>query len=140
MSRDESGGSLIEVTVLGVAILAPLIWGLMVLSGVHEASLAATAAVREAGTEAARAANGDEAVAAIKTAVTQAFVDQGIDPSSARVDWFGTGSFDRGGRIEIVVEYPVPVARAPFVGSVGGPAVWVKASHVAQIDPYASRP
>lgn len=140
MRNDESGSSLLEVLLLGLVILAPLIWGLTVLGGVHDAALAATAAAREAGAEAARAAGGEEAETAIHLAVAQAFTDQGIDPQLAKVRWTGTGSFARGGVIEIEVATPVTVLRAPFIGAVSGPSVWVRAKHLAQIDPYGSRP
>jgi len=140
MKRNERGSSLIEATVLGVVILAPLIWALTMLAGVHEASLAATAAVREAGAEAARSSNEADARAAIDRAVVQAFSDQGIDPSNARINLRGAEGFVRGGIVEIEVQYPVSVLRAPFFGVADGPSVWVKARHIAQIDPFGSRP
>ncbi len=140
MNNHDRGSSLLEALVLGLVILAPLIWGLTVLGSVHDAALAASAAAREAGTEAARAGGSDDAEAAIELAVAQAFIDQGIDPRLAKISWSGTGSFDRGGVIEIEVSTPVTVVRAPFIGAVSGPSVWVRAKHLAQIDPYASRP
>lgn len=139
MRQGERGSSLVEVLVLGLVLLTPVIWGLTVLASVHETALAATAAVREAGTEAGRATDTASAEAAIRGAVAQAFLDQGLDPSVAEISYSGTGSFLRGGVIDIEVAVPVSVMRAPFIGSASGPAVWVTARHSAQIDPYASR-
>lgn len=140
MKPSEGGSSLVEVLILGLVLLVPLIWGLSVLSGLHSSALAASAAVREAGTEAARASDGAEAAAAIDGAVAQAFRDQGVDPSSAKVKWSWTPGFDRRGVIEIEISVPIPVFQAPFIGDVSGPSVWVRARHLTQIDPYASRP
>ena len=134
------GSSLMEVLLLGLVFLAPLIWGLTVLAGVHESALAATAAAREAGTEAARAATGSDAESAVEQAVAQAFRDQGVEPSLARVRLDGTQRFDRGAFIEVEISVPVSVFRAPFLGAVSGPSIWIRARHVAQVDPFGSRP
>lgn len=140
MRQGEQGNSLIEVLILGLVLLTPLIWGLTVLAGVHESALAATAAAREAGTEAARAATGDGAEAAIDRAVAQAFSDQGVDPSLVRVMVDGTQGFDRGGAVQVEISVPVSVFRAPFLGAISGPSIWIRARHVAQIEPFVSRP
>jgi hypothetical protein len=138
-SSDEAGQSVIDVLLLGLLFLVPLIWGLGMLADLQRAALASTAAVREAGFDAAGGSAAD-ADAAVDRAVEEAFADQTLDPSAARVRWAAPDGFVRGGRVEVSVAYPVTVLEAPFLGRVAGPSVWVRAEHVARIDPYGSRP
>lgn len=138
--RDERGSSLLEVMLLGLLLTTVLIWLLAVLSDVHRAALATTAGAREAGFDAARSTEIRSAGAAADTAIRRALLDGGLDPGSARVRWDAPDGLMRGGRVEVEVAYPVPVIRAPFLGSWGGAVVWVRAIHTARIDPYGSRP
>jgi hypothetical protein len=133
----ESGQAIIETILLGLLLLAPLVWMLGVLADVHRTSLAATAAVRAAGFEAARSATAPDAVVAVDEAVARVFVDHGLDPADVVVDW--RSNLGRGERVEIEIGYPVPVAQAPLLGRIGGPSLWVRARHIARVDPYRSR-
>jgi hypothetical protein len=135
--RDE-GLATIETLLLGLLLLVPLMWGLGVLSEIHRAALAGTAAAREAGFDAARSSTRAEAQRRIDAAVASAFADHGLDPEHGRVEWV-TGSLERGGSVEVRVSYETPVFQAPFLGEVSGPSIWVHASHVARVDPYRSR-
>jgi hypothetical protein len=123
---------------LGLLLLVPLIWTLTVLADIHRTALAATAAAREAGFEAARSVRPSSAQRAVDRAVAQAFTNQGLDPADARVRV--SGRLDRGAPIEIEIAYPVTVLQAPLLGRVAGPSVWIRAKHVARVDPYRSRP
>jgi hypothetical protein len=136
MTRD-SGQAMIETILLGLLLLVPLVWMLGVLADVHRTSLAATAAVRAAGFEAARSESAPDAELAIDDAVARAFTAHGLDPSDVLVDW--RGGLGRGQRVEIEVGYPVAVAQAPLLGRLGGPSLWVRARHIARVDPYRSR-
>jgi hypothetical protein len=139
MVRDERGHGVLDVFLLGLLFLAPLIWGLGVLADLHRAALATTAAVREAGFDAAKAGDRVEAGRAVDLAVTRALVDHSLDPTSARVRWDATSELGRGGEVEVEMTYRVPVLQAPFLGRVSGPSILVTARHVAPIDPYRSR-
>jgi hypothetical protein len=130
---------MIEVIVLGLLFLIPLMWALGVLAELHRTALASAAAAREAGADAARSDGVGPASSAVQRAVARAMIDHGLDPTEADVDWQAGRGFERGSSIEIVVSYPVSVLRAPFLGSVGGPSITVRASHVAVVEPYASR-
>jgi hypothetical protein len=134
----EGGAAMIEVMVLGLVLLMPVVWMLTVLSDLHRGALAASSAAREAGLEASRVGDVRQADRAVRTAVAQAFADHGLRPSDARVRWKARG-LGRGSTVEVRVGYAVTVLQAPFLGRSAGPSVWVRAKHVARVDPYASR-
>ena len=136
--RRESGQAVIEALLLGMLLLIPTIWLLGVLSDLHRSALAATAAAREAGFDAARSASPSDADAAVAKAVRRAFEDQGLEPAEARVRWGSGGALYRGDAVEVEVAYPVTVVQAPLLGRVSGPSVWVRARHIARVDPYRS--
>jgi hypothetical protein len=90
--------------------------------------------------EAARASDAVGAEHAVAVAVRQAFADHGLEGGAATVRWTTDPGFPRGAPVEVVVSYPVTVTQAPLLGKVSsGPSIVVSASHVARIDPYASR-
>ena len=135
----QRGSATVETLLLALLLLVPLIWALTVLSEIHRAALATTAAAREAGFDAARASTSSDARLRIDAAVAAALSDHGLDPSGARVEWVSS-HLERGSALELRVEYDVPVLQAPFLGAVSGPAISVTASHVARVDPFRSRP
>jgi hypothetical protein len=137
-ARGESGLALIETLLLGLLFLVPIVWMLGVLADLHRVALAATAAARDAGIDAARASNLTTADRAVDAAVARAFKDQGLDPSEANVAWSAGATLERGGSVEVRVSYPVTILQAPFLGQVTGPSVWVNAEHAARTDPYRS--
>lgn len=138
--RNQRGQALLEAVLVALILMVPILWGLTVLSQLHQAALASTAAVREAGTDAARSTDPGAAQRAVRVAVAGAFADQGLDPSLATVAVDAPAGLERGGTVEVRVAYPVRVFQAPLLGSVSAPVVWVRAVHVARIDPYRSRP
>ena len=137
--RNERGSTLVETLLIGLLFMVPLIWVLGVLADLHRGALAATAAAREAGADAARTDSPAEAERAIELAVARAFRDHGLEPSDADVSWSFPAGMERGAAVEIEVGYPVTVVQAPFIGRVSGPSVAVRAHHVARIDPFRSR-
>lgn len=139
MRPNERGQAMMETILLGLLLIVPLIWALGVLAELHRGALGTTAAVREAGADAARSISLEEGRQAIDKAVSAALIDQGLDPSLAEVTYSIDPRFSRGGLIEVQVGYPVSVVSAPLIGSASGPAVWVRASHITRIDPYRSR-
>ena len=139
MKPDDSGQSLIEGIFLSLLLLVPMLWALGVLSDLHRGALAATAAARAAGFEAARSTTLGNAHRAVSTAVAHTFESHGLDPSDAMVD-FAAAGLARGSTVEVRVGYEVTVLQAPLLGRVSGPSIRVDASHVAIADPYRSRP
>jgi hypothetical protein len=134
----EAGQALAESILVGLLLLVPLIWALGVLSQLHAGALAATAAAREAGFEAARSASLSEADRAVEVAVHQAFVDHALDPTAARVAWTAS-RLERGDPVIVEVSFPVEVLGAPLLGRLPTTSVWVRARHVARVHPFGSR-
>ena len=139
MNDRERGQALIETITLGLILLAPLIWLLGMLGEMHRAALASEAAVREAGFQVARASNAAEAREGVVRSVRSALVDHGLDPERARLEARWPNALPRGASISIEVGYPVSIVGAPLIGRVAGPSIWIRAVHVARIDPYRSR-
>jgi hypothetical protein len=137
--KNERGFALIEAVLLGLVLIVPLVWALGVLSAVHQGALAATSAAREAGIDAARARDLEGAVHAVEDAVSRAFVDHGLDASEADVEFSAAPGLRRAGAVEVIVRYPVDVLRAPLLGAISGPAVWIDARNVTRIEPFGSR-
>jgi hypothetical protein len=135
----DTGQAVVETLLLGLLLLVPLVWALGVLADMHRGALATTAGAREAGIDAARSSSMVEADGAVNDAIHQAFLDQGLDPTEARVSWRSDSNLERGSAVEVIVSYPVTVVQAPFVGRVSGPSVWIRAHHIARVDPYRSR-
>ena len=135
----DAGQALAESILLGLLLLVPLIWALGVLSELQRGALATTAAAREAGFEVARSGNAAEADRAAAMAVREAFADHGLDPEEARFAWSGVG-LERGSAVRVEVSFPVPVLGAPLLGGLSEASIWVRAQHVARVDPFASRP
>ena len=139
MSSDERGQALIESLLLGMLLIIPIIWVLMVLADVHRSALAATSAAREAGFDAARSDDVEDAARAIERTAGLAMANHGLDADESNIRWSAPEGIERGARIEVHVAYSVNVVRFPFLGEVSGPSVWVRSTHIARVDPFASR-
>ena len=135
---NDSGHALIEAIVLGLVLLVPVIWMLSVFSELHGAALGTTSAAREAGFEASRSNDPVSADREIQRVVALSLTDHGLDPSLTHVSWSPTDGWRRGGGIEVVVTYEVPVFQAPLLGQITGPAIPVTATHVTDIQRYRS--
>lgn len=139
MISDERGQALIESVLLGMLLIIPIVWALMVLADVHRAALAATSAAREAGFDAVRSDDLSAADGSVDRAVGLALQNHGLDANDSHVRWSAPDGLERGARVEVHVSYPVRVVRVPFLGDVSGPSVWVRSTHIARVDPFASR-
>lgn len=137
--RTEDGYAVLEAFLLGVILLLPLIWLLTVSGDVQRSALASASAVREAGLAVSRASAPAEARQHADSAVRRALSEQGLKGRAATVSLSWDGERGRGDLIEVRVEMPVRVLRVPFLRQAVGPAIWVKARHVARVEPYRSR-
>lgn len=139
MTSDERGQALVESLLLGMLLIIPIVWVLMVLADVHRSALAATSAAREAGFDATRSSDLSEAAGVIERTADLALINHGLDADEANIGWTAPDGLERGARIEVHIAYPVDVVRFPFLGEVSGPSVWVRSTHIARVDPFASR-
>jgi Flp pilus assembly protein TadG len=131
--QQERGSALIELQLLGFALLLPLVAILLTVLEVQRASYAATHAAREAGRVAV--VTFDESLA--RAAVAVAFRDQGV-PSSPSVTFRCAGPCQSpGSRLTVTVSTQVrlPWLPAPLRDVVRG-GIGVQASHVATFDRY----
>ncbi len=136
-ASDHKGIAVVESLLLGLILLIPVVWMLGVLSELHRSALAATAAVRDAGSQIASAGDVIEVEERISSAVVEAFRAHDLDPSLIRVSWSGVP--ERGATVEIRVSYPVEVFQMPFLDASVGPAIRIEAIHQAPMQRYLSR-
>lgn len=139
MSRNEDGHALIEAMLLGLLFIVPLIWLLSVSAEIHGAVLGTSSAAREAGFEAARSVDVVDADRRVSAAVARSIADHGLEPQRARIEWVPSPGWRRGGSVEVVISYRVPVFQFPLFGEIGEPTVVVSGRHLATIDRYRSR-
>jgi hypothetical protein len=139
VTSDERGQALVESLLLGILLIIPIVWVLMVLADVHRSALAATSAAREAGFDAARSEDMADAARTIERTAGLALTNHGLDGDESDIRWSVPEGLERGARIEVHVSYPVSVVRFPFLGEISGPSVWVRSTHIARVDPFASR-
>lgn len=135
-----AGNALVEVVLLVLVTFVPLVMLLTTLARVHEAALGVTAAAREAGTAAASGTDIGIARSSATASVAGAVQDHGMHTGEMRMSVSSSTRFERGASVHVRVSYPVRVLDIPFVADAVGPAVWVRASHTAFVDPYRSAP
>ena len=135
----DSGHALVEALLLGLILFVPVVWMLSVFGEIHAASLGATSGAREAGFEVARERGPAGADRIARPTIGWALRDHGLDPRRASISWSAPEGWRRGGTVEVVVTYDVPVFQAPFLGEITEPFIRVTAKHVATIDRYRSR-
>lgn len=136
-SREESGFALVEAILLVVILITPIVGLIGALAQVHRAGLAASAAAREAAVTSSRSTDGAGAQRAVRVALESAFADQGLSPELARLEMRGASALVRGGEVHVRVTYPVEVVHLPFVEP--DPRIWVRATHMSEVDLYRSR-
>jgi hypothetical protein len=129
--------ALVESILLGLVMIVPLVWGLVMLDHVHRAALGATTAAREAGLAAGRLADSTIDRSSVDRAVALALRSQQLDTDRARVELSFPEGMVRGGLVRVGIRYPVPMLDLPVLGEL--PSVWVTAHHDAVIDRYRSR-
>lgn len=131
---------MVEVLLLMLVTFVPLIALVSASARVHQAALGVTAAAREAGSAAVSGVDLTAARERAAVAALAAMRDQQMSTAGARVSVSTSSEFGRGAEVHVRVSYPVRVLAIPFASDAVGPSVWVRASHVAHVDPYRSRP
>jgi hypothetical protein len=141
--RREGGSALVEFVFLGVLVLVPLVYLVMMLARLQAGAYAASAASREAGRAFVTATAPGAAAGRAEAAARIAFEDQGFRRGEARLTMScdGTPCLRPEGRIEVVATVTVPLPLVPsFARGVVPLEVPVTARHLAVVDRFRGSP
>lgn len=137
----DAGSAVVEFLGIGLVLLVPLVYLVLVLAELQAATFAAEAAAREAGRILATDPSAHERAAA---AVELALADQGVDAVAAEalsITCGGGGCSEPGERIGVEVAVAVPLPMVPAFLRDSVPAqVPVSATHVAVVDRFLEVP
>jgi hypothetical protein len=142
-TRPEGGSALVEFVFLGVLVLVPLIYLVMMLARLQAGAYAASAASREAGRAFVTATAPAAAAGRAEAAARIAFEDQGFRHGEARLTMScdGTPCLRPEGRIEMVATVTVPLPLVPsFARGVVPLEVPLTARHLAVVDRFRGSP
>ena len=146
--RGERGAAVVELLVVFLTLLVPLVYAMVVMADVQRALLATSSAAREAGrvyvTGPDRLAAERRAQVAYREVLASYGMRAGGPGAGMRLRARCppeaapgcAGGFGPGAEVLVEVTYRVPVARLPFLGAVGGPAVTIGATHHTRVDRY----
>jgi hypothetical protein len=144
----------VELLVVGLTLLVPVVYAMVVMADVQRALLATSAAAREAGRV---YVTGPDRLAAERRAMTayrEVLASYGMragdpraslrlragcaaeeaDPGRGRAAPACAGRFGPGTEVEVT--YRVAVARLPLLGSVAGPGITIGTTHHTRVDRY----
>lgn len=134
----EGGSAVVEFVFLGVLMLVPLIYLVMVLGQLQAGAYATTGAAREAGRAFVTAPEGQDAGARAEAAARLAFEDQGFGGAGTlSVSCDGDPCLRPEGRVETraVVTVPLPLVPA-FARSWLPLSVPISAAHLSTVDRF----
>lgn len=142
-SRDDTGSAVVEFVTLGVALLVPLVYLVLVLARVQAAAFAADGAARDAARALVRADDEVTGRARALAAVRLGLRDQGFDDDPAvagRVTCSASPCLTPRARVGVEVTVRVVLPGLPaIVDRVARTHVTVRAQHVAVVDAFAGR-
>nr|WP_106296564.1 TadE family protein [Knoellia remsis] len=136
--RSEDGSAVIEFIFLGVLMLVPLIYLVMVLGRIQAGSYAVTTAAREAGRAFVTTGEGEDARARAEAAANIAFADQGFDGlGSLEITCSATPCLTPDARVETTTRVSVPLPLVPqFARDVVPLRVPLTASQLSTVDRF----
>lgn len=132
------GAAVVEFALLGTLIFGVLTQLVVIVGMVHRATLATTAAAREAGRAVAVADGELDLARRLDAVLHSAARNHGLAPGSLVVA--ADGDRRRGALVRVRVRTEVPVLRVPFVGGLPGPVLPVEAVYTLRVDRYRSLP
>ena len=140
--RDEQGSAVVEFVVLGVLLLLPLVYLVLMLGRVQAGAYAVSQASREAGRAYVTAGAGQDATARARAAARISFLDQRFeDTGTLTIACDGSPCLRADGRVETTATVQVPLPLVPaFLGDVLPLSVPVSASHVSTVDRFRVLP
>jgi len=114
--RSDDGSASLEFVTVGMILLIPLVYLVLVMSAIQAGALAAEGAVRHAARVFVQSRSVQTAEASAATAIEFALADHGVDPESARVTIscspVPANCLTRQGFVTVRVDLTVPL---PFV-------------------------
>ncbi|HYN66301.1 MAG TPA: pilus assembly protein [Ornithinibacter sp.] len=141
-ARDEHGSAVVEFVVLGVLMLVPLVYLVMMLARVQAGSYAVGQASREAGRAYVTAGTQEEAAGRAGAAARIAFMDHSFeDAGRLTITCDGNPCLRPDGRVETTATVRVALPFVPsFVHDVVPLSVPVSASHLSTVDRFRGLP
>lgn len=122
---DDDGSASLEFVTVGMILLLPLVYLVLVVAAIQAGALAAEAAARQAARVFVQSADAAGAEASALTAVEFALADHGIDPHSATVAVTckpqPAACLTRRAFVTVTVDLVVPLPLAPAVLTGGFP-------------------
>ena len=139
---DERGSAVVEFVVLGVLLLIPLVYLVMMLARVQAGSYAVSQAAREAGRAFVTADAEGGATARAQAAARVAFADHAFEGSGrVTIACDGTPCLRPDGRVVTAATVRVPLPLVPsFVRHVIPMSIPVSASHLSTVDRFRGLP
>jgi hypothetical protein len=136
--RGDDGNAILEFSFLGVLLLVPLVYVILIVLDIQKSAYAVTAATREAGrvfvAEGAHGAAYDHAFAAARIAMR----DQGLDlaPGQLVITCQFTDCDTAGGEIHVRIDRDVALPLLPSFGQ-STPSIAVHGKHDEVVDCFA---
>jgi hypothetical protein len=122
---DENGSAALEFVTVGMILLLPLVYLVLVVAAVQAGALAAEGAARQAARVFVQSDGLGSAAASAERAVEFALADHGVDPDSASVAVTCSprpaACLTRRGFVTVTVDITVPLPLAPAVLTGGFP-------------------
>jgi len=139
--RADDGRAIVEFVFLGVLMIVPLIYLVLILGRIQAAAFSVTTAAREAGRAYTTAANEVEASERAQSAARIAFADFGFDSgNTVRVVCDGSPCLRSEGRVSVTASIVVQLPLVPaFLTDAMASVVPVSATHVASVDRFGGR-
>lgn len=140
--RDERGSAVVEFVFLGVVLLIPLIYLVMMLARLQAGSYAVSTAAREAGRAYVTTTLGESANARAEAAARIAFLDHSFQDSGVlTIACDGSPCLRPDGLVETTATISVPLPLIPtFARRVIPLSVPVTATHLSTVDRFRGLP
>lgn len=140
--RDEMGSAVVEFVFLGVVLLIPLIYLVMMLARLQAGSYAVSTAAREAGRAYVTTTVGESASARAEAAARIAFLDHSFqDSGRLTIACDGSPCLRPEGLVETTATISVPLPLIPtFARRVIPLSVPVTATHLSTVDRFRGLP
>lgn len=138
--RGERGSAVVEFVYLGVLMLVPLIYLVMMMSRLQAGAFATTQAAREAGRAFVTATSGETAEGRALAAARIAFLDQGFrDEGRLTITCDALPCLRPEGRVETTASVSVPLPFVPaFARDLIPLEVPITARHLSTVDRFRS--